>query len=313
MLRHLRIFRYVEEVARAGSFRRAAEVLYLTPSAVQRRIQDIEDDLQAPIFERTSQGVRLTTTGELFLRWIKMQFAELDLVLARVNDVDQLRHGQVRIACSQALMQSILPGAIMQFRAQFPLVTFHVVVQDHETALRSLIEFETDLTLTFRPSGSRHLDPLASFDQRLVAVMAARHPLAVLSQVSLKQCLGFPLALTDVDFGGRRIVEESLASCKETVDLSLVSNSIELIRNFVRTSEAIAFEVEICASALEERGLVMRPIVDPMSCLPLVLAKLRDRTLPTAATMFAGHMKACLESISADNKQSYALMRAGGL
>jgi Bacterial regulatory helix-turn-helix protein, lysR family len=58
-LRHMRAWHYVEEVARAGSMRKAADRLNLTASVVQRRIRDVEQDLGMALFERTARGVRL--------------------------------------------------------------------------------------------------------------------------------------------------------------------------------------------------------------------------------------------------------------
>ncbi len=65
-MRHMRVWSYVDEVARTGSLRRAAERLHVTASAVQRRIEDIEHDLGAALFERSAAGMRLTTAGGLF-------------------------------------------------------------------------------------------------------------------------------------------------------------------------------------------------------------------------------------------------------
>ena len=64
-MKHLRILDYVDEVARSGSIRKAAEQLNVTASAVNRRIMDLEEELGAPLFERLPRGVRLTTAGEL--------------------------------------------------------------------------------------------------------------------------------------------------------------------------------------------------------------------------------------------------------
>jgi DNA-binding transcriptional LysR family regulator len=49
-MRHLRLLTHVVEVARTGSIRRAAERLNLTPSAMNRRIQDLEREVGTPLF-----------------------------------------------------------------------------------------------------------------------------------------------------------------------------------------------------------------------------------------------------------------------
>ena len=146
-LRHMRVWQYPREVARCGSVRKAAEKLSVTPSAVQRRIQDIEDDLGTPLFERSKQGMRLTTAGELFLRWLQVQDAGLDRVQSQIEDLSGLRRGRVRIACSQAVVHTLLPQEIAAFTARYPAISFSVEVCDHETAIKAISEFEVDLAL----------------------------------------------------------------------------------------------------------------------------------------------------------------------
>jgi DNA-binding transcriptional LysR family regulator len=51
-MKHLRILEYVDAVARARSIRKAAEQLNVTASAVNRRIADLEEELDAQLFER---------------------------------------------------------------------------------------------------------------------------------------------------------------------------------------------------------------------------------------------------------------------
>ena len=88
-MRHLRFLRYVDEVARAGSIRKAAEQLHVTASAVNRRVLDLEEELGAPLFERRARGVRLTAAGELFVRYIREQSGALHIgATATHHDVE---------------------------------------------------------------------------------------------------------------------------------------------------------------------------------------------------------------------------------
>ena len=67
-MRHLRTLGLISDVARSGSIRRTAERLNITPSALTRQIQDFEQELGTPIFERLPHGMRLNTAGELVVR-----------------------------------------------------------------------------------------------------------------------------------------------------------------------------------------------------------------------------------------------------
>jgi len=99
-MRHLRLLTHVVEVARTGSIRRAAELLNLTPSAMNRRIQDLEAEIGTPLFERRPRGVKLTTAGEMFVRYARSQIADADRMRSQVEDLRGLRRGPIQIACS---------------------------------------------------------------------------------------------------------------------------------------------------------------------------------------------------------------------
>jgi len=120
-MRHLRILRYVDEVARAGSIRKAAARLNVTASAVNRRIIDLEEELGAQLLERKPRGVRLTAAGELFIRYIRQQGADVERMKSHIEDLKGLRRGAVRIACSQAVAFEFLPRAIGPIGRAIPM------------------------------------------------------------------------------------------------------------------------------------------------------------------------------------------------
>ena len=137
-MRHLRFLRYVDEVARAGSIRKAAEQLHVTASAVNRRVMDLEEELGAPLFERRARGVRLTAAGELFVRYIREQSGDVERMKSQIEDLKGLRRGTVRIACSQALALDFLPREIAGYRDEISAGRIRGKVLDHERAMASL-------------------------------------------------------------------------------------------------------------------------------------------------------------------------------
>ena len=117
-MRHLRFLRYVDEVARAGSIRKAAGQLHVTASAVNRRVMDLEEELGAPLFERRARGVRLTAAGELFVRYIREQSGDVERMKSQIEDLKGLRRGTVRIACSTSGRR---PGAVVASLSHCPV------------------------------------------------------------------------------------------------------------------------------------------------------------------------------------------------
>src|ERR1700753_54473 len=131
-MRHLRLLSHVVEVARTGSIRKAAEQLHLTPSAMNRRIQDLEAEVGTPLFERRPRGVKLTTAGEMFVRYARSQIADAERMQSQVEDLRGLRRGPVQLACSQALALDHMAVRVAAFQKKYPKVTFDLKVMDHE-------------------------------------------------------------------------------------------------------------------------------------------------------------------------------------
>ena len=111
-MRHLLTFRYIEAVMRAGSIRSAADMLNITASALNRRIQRFEDEFGYEIFERLPRGVRLNPAGELLMQHYREQRSDLSRVMSQVADLSGERRGHISIACSQATVPYFLPEQI---------------------------------------------------------------------------------------------------------------------------------------------------------------------------------------------------------
>ncbi|MFC0387518.1 LysR family transcriptional regulator [Muricoccus vinaceus] len=86
MFHHLPLsaLRAFEAAARTGSFRRAAEDLGLTPSAVSHAIRALERDLGTVLFEREGRSVKLTPEGDTLMRHVERGFGELQLGISSV-------------------------------------------------------------------------------------------------------------------------------------------------------------------------------------------------------------------------------------
>lgn len=300
-MRHLRPMRYVAEVARHGSIRRAAERLNVTASAINRRIADLEAELGTALFERLPRGMRPTAAGELLLAHIRSQAADLDRVRSQIEELRGLRRGTVRLACSQALAHRVVGRGIAAFRRRAPLVGFQVTVCDHEAALALLAAYEVDLVLVVGPPRSSDVLVLASVAQALVAVMAETHRLAARKVVRLEHLAGETLALPDRSLAGRRILDAAFARAGLAAPPSVESNAFDLLWQIVRTESAISVQFALGAPALDgpaEAGLVSRRL-DPREVpeATIVLGQLAERALSVAAARLAEALAADLAGL----------------
>lgn len=297
-MNHLRFLQYLDEVARVGSIRKAAERLHVAPSAVNRRIQDLEAELGTPLFERLPRGMRLTAAGELFVQYIRSRSAHLEQVRSEIEDLQGLRRGCVRIVVSQAAAATFLPERIAGFRENHPLVEFQVKVGDHSQALESLRSFESDLALIFHLNPEADIIRMDELAQPLCLVMHRDHPLATKEgAVELRQCRDYPLVLPDRDIAGRQLLETFLARRSSKLSPIIESNSFDFLLGYLRYEQALTFQIEI--GVMPEVGeLVSRPIQDRgFPSANLVLASLQNRQLPVVAYAFAEYLSSTFEKV----------------
>jgi DNA-binding transcriptional LysR family regulator len=307
-MKHLRILSYVDEVARSGSIRKAAERLNVTASAVNRRIADLEEELGAPLFERRPRGVRLTAAGEVFVHYLRRQAGEAERMKSQIEDLKGLRRGTVRIACSQALAFDFLPRVIAEFRRAHPMVAFDTKVVDHEYAMAALAAFDVDLVLVFRPPFLANFQPLMTLEQRLVALMPKEHPLAARRKLRLHDCAAYPLALPERSIGGRQLLDEVTARTGLKFNIVAESNSFELLRGLVGYAGLISFQIRIGTTERNKLGLVAREIDDrDLPSANLVFGRLRDRNLSVATAVFAERVIHKLEAIAGERMSAPAV------
>lgn len=294
-MNHLRFLHYLDEVARVGSIRQAAERLHIAPSAINRRILDLEAELGTPLFERLPRGMRLTAAGELFVHYIRSRAAHLEQVRSEIEDLRGLRRGNVRIIVSQAAAGTFLPERIAGFKSKHPLVDFQVQVGDYSRALDSLRSFESDLALIFHLYPETDILRLDELVQPLCLVMHRDHPLAAQQgPVRLRQCMEYPLALPTRDIAGRQLLDSFLANRSIKLRPAIESNSFEFLLGYLRYEHALTFQIEIGASH-GHRDLVSRRIADKgFPSANLVLACLQGRQLPVIAYAFAEYIKSTM-------------------
>lgn len=189
--------RVLREVARHGSFSRAAAALRFTPSAVSQQIAGLERSIGAPVVERSTRGVVLTESGRLLVEAAEVVFAELRSAQERI---DRIAAGRPRltVATFSSGGRRLLPGALTAFVAAHPDVEVNVLEREPEDSLPLVREGVADLALAYHFDGPLPLvhgdrpalewTPL--MDDPLSVVLPVGHRLAGRETVDLADLAG---------------------------------------------------------------------------------------------------------------------------
>lgn len=120
-LASLRIF---DAAARLGSFRKAAEELGLTPSAVSHGVTALETWLGTKLFHRSGSGIGLTEAGEAFRPYVADALSMIAIGAKRISPPQEARRVSMSVAPTFA-SRWLLPR-LRGFQASHPAVTLHI-------------------------------------------------------------------------------------------------------------------------------------------------------------------------------------------
>lgn len=169
----LRQIRYFSVLAAELSFTRAAQRLHVSQPPLSLQIANLEAELGARLFDRTSRSVVLSEAGKAFLPHAQAILARLDEARSHVQRVASGLQGRVQVGLAGSHFLGPFPQFIPQFRQQRPAVEVvlkEMMPSDHLQALR---DGQLDLSLSRNPLNAALSSGLLPFDAALDSTLSA--------------------------------------------------------------------------------------------------------------------------------------------
>jgi len=268
---HSRLLKYLDEVARLGSIRKAAARLNVASSAINRQILALENELGTPVFERMPRRLRLTATGEVVIAHVRETLKGHQRVEAQIEALKGLARGEVTIATMNGLAAGPLPRFLSSILDQHPRVHMRVRVLPFDQMTNAVLTGEADLALTYSPPTSPGLRIVASHDVALGAVVAPKHPLARRRALRLADCAEFPLAIADYSMTIRPAVDLAFTRANIPLHPIIETNSIEFMKRIARSGQAMTFLNPVDVAEDIEAGEIRYLPLDEFVAHPIAL------------------------------------------
>lgn len=299
---HSRKLQYIDEIARCGSIRKAAAHLNVASSAVNRQILALEDEIGAQIFERLPRGLRLTATGELYIEHIRDVLKSHDKLEARVRSLKMPQIGHVSIETTIGLAAGPLPAIIARFLDANPRVRIRLHADSPGPQLNTVLTGEVDLGLGFNQPSTPGIRTLASFQVPIGIVVAPGNQLARQKTVQLSQIIDVPMVLARPGTSLRTMINLTLAPLHIPAEPVVETNSMELLKQLVKTGNGITFMNPLDVYTDCKNGdLVFLPIADAHVRNQTLRLLTRTRAnLDATAAMFVEYLTGTLHELVAE-------------
>ena len=221
-------------VAELGSFSEAADSLYLTQSAISKRIALLEQQIGKRLFDRIARQVSLTEAGNELLPRARRILQEYENALQAINDLSGEASGTLRLAISHHLGLHRLPPILKQFAQQYPNVTLDIEFMDSEKAYEQVLHGDSELAVITLALDSHHnINSKKIWNDPLRFICAQDHPLAELKKPALKDLAEYPIILPGLNTYTGRIIQNLFQ--KEGIPLKapMSTNYLETISTMV--------------------------------------------------------------------------------
>ncbi len=288
-LNDLQAFRAVVE---QGSFRRAAEAIRLTQSALSRRIEKLEGALGVKLFERTTRRVSLTNQGRAFLPQVERLLDDLDLALLSIGEPGALRGGTLVIACVPSAAYYFMPHAIRSFRGRYPKVKVRLIdVSAHEVSA-AVSSGEADFGVSFGGNLAPDIEFSTLMDERYVIACRKDHPLADLEVVTWAQAYEHDYITLDRSSGNRLVLDRAMPGLTFARPSLCEARHVTTVLGLVEAGLGVAAVPSIAMPPASHPILASVPLIEPQVQRHLGLLKRRGRTLTPAALEMEGLIRA---------------------
>ena len=264
---HASILRYLDEIANQGSIRKAAKILNISSTSINRQLLNIEAQLGVKLFDRSPEGAVLTPAGNLILEHARKTLLDYDHVKTLIRELRDLVTGELRVHFIDSMRFDIMPRIVEEFTKHYPGIMLSALTAMPEDINTALLKDECDIGISFDLDLHPDLRIMGLKSAPMGVIMRIDHPLATRPYLTLEDLKGYSLVRTaDARFHHSyidTILDEQSFSLKAqffTNDLH-IAKSLITSNMFLGIYTKIGFRKEIEEGALTYVAISEQPLL----------------------------------------------------
>lgn len=236
---HDKFLSYFDETARQGSIRKAAAVLNMSSSSLNRKIISTENKLGIRLFDRHADGVALTEAGIVVLEHCRNTLFDYQRIVSIVEDIRDMRTGHIDIATLDSIALSVLPDVLNAFKTSYPEVGFTIQTTEPHEIMQAVADGTADIGLSF--SNDLHPDVRCQAEKStpIGAIMAHDHPLAERDLLEIDDLVPYQMIRAYDSQLHRSFVSEAVATLGVQLSTQVSTNSLPLAKAMVLKGRGI--------------------------------------------------------------------------
>ena len=254
-LRQLRAFCYA---AQLGSITRAASRLGITQPAVSLQVRELEDELEAILFDRTGGRIVLTTAGETLYALAEPLVLGMDGLMDNFAELvgDEIS-GRLELVASVAGAAVVLPPYIKRLREQYPAIRLRVRSCPLSEGTKLLRDGKVEMAFGAEDrDASRALEYREVVAYDIVLIAALDHPLTGRERITLEEVAAWPAIVPPVGTESRQFGETVARQLGMEINTAVEVGGWAVIKRYVENNLGIAVVPGICIDETDRLAVI---------------------------------------------------------
>jgi DNA-binding transcriptional LysR family regulator len=256
--------RILKAIADEGSFKRAADSLFVSQPAISLQIQNLEKQLAVPLFDRGGRKAQLTEAGNLLLAYGEKIITLCQETCRAIEDLQNLQGGTLIVGASQTTGTYLLPRMIGSFHQKYPYVSVQLQVHSTRRTSWAVANGQVDLAIIGGEVPLELQDILEIIpytEDELALILPPNHPLAEQETIAKEDLYNLSYITLDSQSTIRKVLDQVLTRCEintSELKVEMELNSIEAIKNAVQSGLGASF---VSVTAIEKElkmGIIHR-------------------------------------------------------
>jgi DNA-binding transcriptional LysR family regulator len=279
-------------VADSGSISRAAERCHTVPSAVSKRISDLEERFGTGLIVRGGKGVELTASGHALL-----VRARVLLQQARQVDDEMLRHasgthGYVRVFANISAIVEFLPGALAAFAAKHPDIHVHLEEHISSAIAEAVANNSADFGIVSELPLVDGLRTVPFRNDELVLVTKPDHALARRTSLAFSEAMELPLIGLHTNSSLHHLLTRAAMDAGVALNWRIHVTSFDAVCAMVAAGLGVSVVPRAATTPfIRSLSLSAIPLTDPWAARQLFLCVPAGKSLHAAANLLFEHLR----------------------
>ncbi len=270
--------RAVLKIAEKGNISHAANALDLSQPGLSRLLNQVEQNLDARLFDRSGRGVQLTEIGKIFCEHSKEILTRHELIRRNIQDLGDQLAGSVRIVMPHTAGVVLFIPLMNHFKEHHPNVSLRIMPAFNLHIPQYLNSGTADIGLISYPHGLSGLNASPLMTEALYLVGNNADVPKSKKRIALAEAVSFPLLLPSVSHSYRFYIDNALAERNLRIESLLEIDSEDATIQMLKEGQGFSIiPYSMAQREIDEGKLSACLITDPMISRTFFTATVSNR------------------------------------